>query len=218
MIRPGVWGHTYAGNRPHLGVAEEVGIGWRLDADAGTAIDTAGLGLAVPLRPFMGVMGNAPAEPGRHSTTPPRRVGGNIDCRELVEGSRLWLPVEVDGALFSVGDGHGAQGDGEVSTTAIECPMEHVELTFAVRKDMQLRMPEAETPAGYVTVGIAATVDEAIPVAINGMLDYLQRTYGLGRAHALGIASVAVDIRVTQIVNQTVGVHALLPRGQVIKA
>jgi acetamidase/formamidase len=217
-MQTGSWGHTYAGKRPDLGTDEEVGIGWRLDADAGTATDTNGLGLTVPLRPFMGVMGNAPAEPGQHSTVPPRRVGGNIDCRELIAGSTLWLPVEMEGALFSVGDGHGAQGDGEVSRLAIECPMNRVELTFTVRKDLQLEMPQAETPAGFVTIGIGATVDEAIPAALNGMLDHLQRTYGLGRSHALALASVVVHLRITQIVNRTVGVHALLPPHAVTRA
>jgi acetamidase/formamidase len=113
--------------------------------------------------------------------------------------------------LFSVGDGHGAQGDGEVSTTAIECPMERVELTFSVRKDQRLDLPEASTPAGYLSMGFGSTVDEAIPGAINGMLDHLQREYSLSRSHALAVASVTVDIRITQIVNRTVGVHALLP-------
>jgi acetamidase/formamidase len=210
-IRTGSWGHTYAGKRPDLGAEEEVGIGWRLDPDAGTATDIVGLDLTVPLHPFMGVMGNAPAEPGQHSTVPPRRVGGNIDCRELISGSTLRLPVEVEGALFSTGDGHGAQGDGEVSRLGIECPMDRVELTFTVRKDLRLEMPQAKTPAGFVTIGIGATVDDAIPVALNGMLDHLQRTYGLGRSHALALTSLVVNLRITQIVNRTMGVHALLP-------
>jgi acetamidase/formamidase len=210
-IRPGSWGHTYAGKRPKLRAEEEVGVGWRLDADAGTATDTIGLGLTVPLRPFMGVMGNAPAEPGQHSTVPPRRVGGNIDCRELIMGSTLWLPIEVEGALFSVGDGHGAQGDGEISQLGIECPMERVELTFSLRKDLQLEMPQAETPAGFVTFGFGDTLDDATIVAINGMLDHLERTYHLGRSHALALASLVVNLRITQIVNRRVGVHALLP-------
>jgi acetamidase/formamidase len=210
-IRPGTWGHTYVARRPDLGVDQEAGIGWNLDADAGTATDASRLDITIALRPFMGVMGNAPGEPGQHSTIPPRRVGGNLDCRDLTSGSILRLPVEVEGALFSVGDGHGAQGDGEISTTAIECPMERVELTFDVRKDRQMRAPEASTPTGYVTLGLGNTVDEAIPIAVNGMLDHLQRTYGVTRSHALGLASVLVQLRITQIVNGTVGVHALLP-------
>src|SRR5262245_7756385 len=118
-VRPGTWGWTLAGgfdsplNRG-LGVTEPPGhrVRWAIDADARVARDARGRGVA--LRPFMGVLGVAPAEPGIHSTIPPRATGGNIDCRELVAGSTLYLPVAVDGALFSTGDGHGVQGDGEV--------------------------------------------------------------------------------------------------------
>jgi acetamidase/formamidase len=138
-------------------------------------------------------------------------VGGNLDCRELVAGSTLWLPVEVEGALFSVGDGHATQGDGEVSRLAIECPMRRVELTFSVRKDLRLAMPAAETPAGWLALGIGQTLDEAEKMALNGMLDHLQTAYDLGRSHALALASCVVHLRVTQVVNETVGIHALLP-------
>jgi acetamidase/formamidase len=138
-------------------------------------------------------------------------VGGNLDCRELVAGSILWLPVEVEGALFSVGDGHGTQGDGEIGSTAVECPMEHVELTFRVRKEMRLDAPRAQTPGGLITVGLGSSLDDAARQAIAGMLDYLQETFGLERAEAGVLASLVVDLRVTQVVNRTVGVHAVLP-------
>jgi acetamidase/formamidase len=210
-IRPGPWGHTFGGANPALRAEPEVRIGWRIDAARGTATDINGLGITITLRPFMGVMGNAPGAPGRHSSTPPRRVGGNLDCRELVAGSTLRLPVEVDGALFSVGDGHAVQGDGEVSYTAIECPMEGVELSFHLRKDVPIAAPEAITPAGYLTMGIGATLDIATTMAVNAMLDHMERTYRLGRSEALALASLVVNLRVTQIVNQTVGVHAVLP-------
>jgi acetamidase/formamidase len=215
-IRPGSWGWTWAGplqerERQYTDLAGEAAIGWRLDAEAGTATDIHGYGIALPLHPFMGVMGNAPAEPGDHATVPPRRVGGNLDCRELVAGSILWLPVEVEGALFSVGDGHGTQGDGEIGSTAVECPMEHVELTFRVRKEMRLDAPRAQTPGGLITVGLGSSLDDAARQAIAGMLDYLQETFGLERAEAGVLASLVVDLRVTQVVNRTVGVHAVLP-------
>jgi acetamidase/formamidase len=215
-VRPGPWGFTWAGPRPQLPRydlvdGEEVRIDWRIHADAGIATDENGLGVELRLRPFMGVMGNAPAEPGDHSTAPPRPVGGNLDCRELIAGSTLFLPVAVEGALFSLGDGHATQGDGEVGQTAIECPMEEVRLRFELRRDRQLDAPEAETPAGYLTMGMGETLDEAASMALAGMLSHLQRQFGLTRAQAMALASVAVDLRVTQVVNQQPGVHAILP-------
>jgi acetamidase/formamidase len=163
----------------------------------------------------MGVLGMPPAEPGEHSTIPPRWHGGNLDCRELVAGSTLYLPIPVEGALFSVGDGHAAQGDGEVSGTAIECPMERVDLTFEVVDDVPVAAPMAETPAGTITMGLGETVDDAMYQALDGMFDELGRRYGLTRPDAIALASVVVDLRVTQIVNQTVGAHAVLPRDAV---
>ncbi len=214
-IVPDRWGWTWAGpgygTGEGLGLDEEVFMAWGIDAAGGTASDVSGLGVTLPIRPFMGVMGNATAAPGYHSTFPPRRVGGNLDCRELVEGSTLWLPVEVEGALFSVGDGHAAQGDGEVSRMAIECPMERVELTFNLCSDLELEMPQADTPVGYLTIGLGSTLDEAQKVALNGMLDHLQRITGFSRSYAMALATSVVQLRVTQIVNGTVGVHALLP-------
>ncbi|MDQ2743369.1 MAG: acetamidase/formamidase family protein, partial [Chloroflexota bacterium] len=214
-VRPGPWGSTWGGPRQGfhraIGIEAEAVIHWRIDADAGTATDIGDLGLRIPIRPFMGVMGNCPAGEGDHATGPPRRVGGNIDCRELVEGSVLWLPIEVEGALFSMGDGHAAQGDGEISQTAIECPMEEVTLTFDVRRDLPISSPCAMTPAGFITIGIGETLDGAIPSALGPMLDYLEREQRLTRAQALILASLVVSVRVTQLVNGTVGIHAILP-------
>ncbi|HEV8193534.1 MAG TPA: acetamidase/formamidase family protein [Ktedonobacterales bacterium] len=214
-IVPDRWGWTWAGpgygTGDGLGLDEEVRVLWEIDAAHGIASDVSGLGVILPIRPFMGMMGNAPAAPGYHTPFPPRRVGGNMDCRELVAGSTLWLPVEVDGALFSIGDGHAAQGDGEVSRMAIECPMDQVELTFNLRRDLKLHLPQADTPAGYLTIGIGQTLDEAQKVALNGMLDHLQRITGFGRSHAMALATCVVQLRVTQIVNGIVGIHALLP-------
>ena len=219
-VRPAAWGWTSAGGwesrvNARLGVvqiAERMHL-WELDAD--TQIARNQDGFTVPLRPFMGVMGMPPDEPGWHSTTPPRIWGGNIDCRELVAGSTLYLPIPVAGALFSVGDGHAAQGDGEVSCTAIECPMIRVELTFDLLPDLRLTTPRAHTPAGWLTLGFHEDLHEASMIALNAMLDLMGEQYGLSRQDALTLASVAVDLRVTQLVNGGVlGAHALLPHGR----
>jgi acetamidase/formamidase len=218
-IRPGPWGATYVGGWRHpvnvrFGVEHEgITIVWEIDPNTLTA--RSDLGYTVALRPFMGVMGVAPAEPGTHPTAPPRNVGGNIDCKELVPGSTLYLPVAVPGALFSVGDGHAVQGDGEVCVTAIECPMERVALTFDLRPDMHLITPRAHTPAGWITFGFHEDLLEATMIALEGMLDLMMEQYGMKRLEALGMASLAVDTHITQIVNGTRGVHAVLPHGAI---
>ena len=214
-VEPGGWGYCVGGGWPSV-FNERYGLAGEGVVHTWTLVDGIGRnqhGHTVTLRPFMGVMGLPPAEPGDHSTIPPRFCGGNLDCKELVVGSTLYLPVTVPGALFSVGDGHAAQGDGEVSGTAIECPMDRVELTFDVRDDLPLTAPFAETPAGLVTMGLGDTVDDATYMALDGMFTQLSRLYGVSRPDALALASVAVDVRVTQIVNQVVGAHAVLPPG-----
>ena len=125
-----------------LGVVGD-GVVHAYELDAATMTGRSHLGHNVALQPFLGVMGMPPDEPGEHSTIPPRACGGNLDCRELVSGSTLYLPIAVDGALFSCGDGHAAQGDGEVSGTAIECPMERAELTFGLA---ELAADDADRP------------------------------------------------------------------------
>src|SRR3954468_19066325 len=221
-VVPGPFGTTYVGMRStplneRLGVTAAPTVhAWDLDPVAGVGRNQAGHSVA--LRPFLGVLGVPPAEPGEHSTIPPYWHGGNIDCRELVAGATLYLPVTVPGALFSVGDGHAAQGDGEVSGTAIECPMDRVDLTLDVVPDLfgaPLRTPVARTPAGWVTMGVADDLDEAMAIALDAMLDVMAALHGIGRSDALALASVVVDLRVTQVVNQVVGVHAVLPWGAV---
>jgi acetamidase/formamidase len=213
-IVPGRYGACLAGGRAsevndRLGIAEErVVHAYELDPTAMTGRNQHGH--VVALRPFMGILGVAPAQPGVLSTIPPRSCGGNIDCRELVAGSTLWLPIEVDGALFSTGDGHAAQGDGEVSGTAIECPMERVDLTLSLRDDLPLTTPLARTAAGWIAMGFHESLDEAALIALETIVDLIAREHRLGRADALALASVAVDLRVTQIVNQVKGVHAVL--------
>ncbi|MEU0562421.1 acetamidase/formamidase family protein [Dactylosporangium sp. NPDC006015] len=216
-VVPAAWGTTVAGGWPsgpnrryHL---EHDGVVHAWDLDPATMTGRNQHGHTVPLRPFMGVMGMPPAEPGEHSTIPPRAHGGNIDCKELVAGTTLLLPVPVDGALFSVGDGHAAQGDGEVSGTAIECPMDRVTLTFGLRDDFPVSGPVARTGDAWLTMGLGDTLDDAAYAALDAMFALLERLHGVRRADAVALASVAVDLRVTQIVNQVVGVHAVLRDG-----
>jgi acetamidase/formamidase len=149
-----------------------------------------------------------PPEPGEHSTTPPRRWGGNIDCKELVAGTSLYLPIPVAGALLMAGDGHGAQGDGEVSGTAIECPLERAKLTLDV-DDRELGSPIARTADSWLAFGFDEDLDAAAEQATETMLELMMRELAVSRSEALGLASV-VDLRVTQVVNQVKGVHAVL--------
>ena len=221
-VVPGAFGTTYVGLRStalneRLGVLDSPTVRrWTLDPVAGIGRDQDGH--SVTLRPFLGVLGVPPAEPGRHSTIPPYWHGGNVDCRELVAGATLYLPVTVPGGLLSVGDGHAAQGDGEVAGTAIECPLDRVDLTLDVLPDLfgaPVTTPVAHTPAGWVTMGVADDLDEAMAIALDAMLDVLAALHGIGRSAALGLASAVVDLRVTQVVNRVVGVHAVLPDGAV---
>ena len=163
-------------------------------------------------------MGMPPQEAGRHPTPPPRATGGNLDCKMLTVGSSLYLPVAVPGGLFSCGDGHAAQGDGEVCVTAIECPIERASLTFDLLPDLQLSTPHALTPGGYVTFGLHEDLNEATYLALEAMVDHMAERYALPRADALALASVTVDLRVTQIVNGVRGVHAVLPHDAVTMA
>jgi acetamidase/formamidase len=168
-------------------------------------------GISVPLEPFCGVIGVAPGAPGLHSVVPPRRVGGNMDIRQLGAGATLYLPVEVEGALLGIGDTHGAQGDGEVCGTAIEAAMT-VHARVSVRRDLAIDGPEfdvrrpLERPsaaaAGYhVTTGIEPDLLAAARVAVRRMIAYLGTTHGLSPAEAYGLCSVAVDLKISEVVD-----------------
>jgi acetamidase/formamidase len=165
-------------------------------------------GIAVPMDPFPGVMGVALDEPGPHSTMPPRKNGGNMDIRQLTTGSRLLLPVWVDGALFSIGDGHGAQGDGEVCVTAVEM-MARVTLRFGLEPGRALKEPQfrtAATPSSargpcFVTTAHGPDLYASAQQAVRYMIDHLVAERGLGREDAYIVASVAVDLRISEIVD-----------------
>jgi acetamidase/formamidase len=221
-VIPGTWGWTSAGGFPHpvnqrlgLDTGEEFHMNWTLDTNS--MVGTNQFGHQVALRPFMGIMGMPPDLEGTHPTYPPRFCGGNIDCKELVAGSTLYLPIAVSGGLFSVGDGHAVQGDGEVAALALECPMELVDLTFFLRKDMKISMPRAKTIHGWITFGFHEDLDEATMIALDGMLDLMNELYGLERKEALALSSLVVDLRITQIVNGTKGVYAFLSHGAIKK-
>jgi len=216
-IVPGSFGYTFAGGWDHpvhtglkLTEGESDVLVWTLDAQ--TMIGTNQQGHRLRLKPFLGVMGMPPPEEGLHPTAPPRIWGGNIDCRDLVAGTRLYLPIPVEGGLFSFGDGHAAQGQGEVSVTAIECPMERVRLRLEVLPDLKISTPRAWTPDGWLTLGFGATLEQATFTALDAMLTLMRELYGLpGRGQALGLATALVDLHITQIANPALGVHAFLP-------
>jgi acetamidase/formamidase len=171
-----------------------------------------GDGIEIPLRPFFGSMGVAPPEAsGRISSAPPGIHAGNLDNKELVAGTTLFVPVHVRGALFQVGDGHAAQGNGEVCITALETSLVG-KLQFIVRKDMKLRWPRAETPAAFMTMGINEDLTEATKIAVREMIDFLVSEKKLSREDAYMLASVAADFSITQLVDGTKGVHAMIPK------
>ena len=200
-VVPASWGVTLT-TYPHQ-------IRWELAGGVGR-----GAGVEVELRPFLGVLGMPPPEPGVHPTAPPRRWGGNIDCAELVAGSTLYLPIPVDGALFSAGDGHARQGDGEISGTAIECPAEAT-LILSLVDGPELAWPVARTERAWIAFGFDEDLGAAARIAADGIVALISREHGLGADDALALASVVANLRVTQIVNGTVGVHAVLADGAI---
>jgi len=195
-VEAGSWGVTPT-SREHA-------IVWELADGVGR-----GGGFEVELAPFLGVIGMPPVGPGVHSTGPPRPQGGNLDCKELVAGTTLFLPIPVDGALLSAGDGHARQGDGEVCGTAIECPS-RATLTLDLRDDLELAWPMARIDGAWLTFGFDEHLGLAARKALDGLLDLMEREHGIDRSDALALASVVADLRVTQVVNGQVGVHAVL--------
>ena len=176
------------------------------------------MGPEIPLSPFFGTMGVAPrSEYGRLSSREPREHGGNLDNRELGARRILYLPVWVEGANFSVGDGHGVQGDGEVCVTALETGLVGV-FTLVLHKrgkspEPMLLYPRAETPTHYITMGMHSDLDRAVEKALREMIGFISSRTSLTREQAYQFCSLRVDFRVTQTVNGEKGVHAMLPKG-----
>jgi acetamidase/formamidase len=174
-------------------------------------------GIEIPLHPFFGSIGEAPPEAyGRLNSAPPWIHAGNMDNKELVAGSTLYLPVHVKGALFEIGDGHAGQGNGEVDITALETSLVGT-IQFVVRKDLRTRYPRAETPTHYITMGFDDDLSEAARIAVRNMIDFLVEEKHLSRDDAYMLTSVAGDVDVTELVDGNKGVHVMLPKAIFVK-
>jgi acetamidase/formamidase len=208
------WGYNLI--RPLSGaIPEDFGETWRaiqIPIDVQARVAYPPWGGRLPLSPFFGNMGNAPPRAyGRLTSVIPREFGGNLDNKELVAGTTLYLPVFNRGALFSAGDGHAVQGDGEVCVTAIETALRGTfELT--VRKDMKLSLPQAETPTHHITMAFDIDLDQAAKRAVREMIKLLGEKLKLSREDAYSLMSLTCDIRVTQLVNEHKGIHAMIPK------
>lgn len=188
-----------------------------LDLEKQVAQFPANSGIHIPLQPFFGILGVATEETNR-SSIPPGCYGGNIDNKELQAGSRVYLPIYVPGALFSIGDGHSAQGDGEIALTAIKTSMNGT-IELKLRKDLKLAAPIAETPTDLIAMGFSQTLDEAFEFALKQMIDLLERFVGLSAEEAYVLCSLAVNFHITQVVNSPQkGVHGMLPKAILPKA
>ena len=208
--------YAFNTQRPYTGALPEEFPGFfqriiPIDREKKTA--TVAPGVVVPLHPFFGVMGVAPLpNMGRISSSPPGVHTGNIDNKDIVAGATLYMPIYATGALFSVGDGHGAQGQGEVDLSAIETGLRG-RFQLIVRKDMKITWPRAETPTHWIVMGLNPNLEEAMKMAVRETIAFLtQRFPKLSREEAYMIASVAVDYHVTQVVDGTKGIHGMIPK------
>ncbi len=182
----------------------------RINERAGTA--DFGSGITLKLAPFFGSIGVAPPPlMGRISSRPPGPHVGNLDNRDLVAGTTLYMPVHVPGALLSIGDGHGMQGEGEVTGTALETSLRGT-IQIIVRKGKKISWARAETPTHYITMGLNEDLDQAAQMAVRDMIDFLVTEKGMKRDDAYILCSVAADLHVTQTVDATKGVHAMIPK------
>jgi acetamidase/formamidase len=169
-------------------------------------------GIDIPLHPFFGSMGIAPPEgAGRFNSAPPWIMAGNLDNKDLVAGTTLYIPVHAPGALFEVGDGHAGQGDGEVDITALETSLVGT-FQFIVRKDMHLKWPRAETPTHYITMGLNDDLNACATLAVREMIDFLVTEKHLSRDDAYMLSSVAADLHITELVDGNKGVHMMIPK------
>lgn len=174
-------------------------------------------GIEIPLHPFFGSMGVAPPESyGRISSAPPGIHGGNMDNKELVAGTTLYLPVHVRGALFEIGDGHAGQGNGEVDITAMETSLTGT-LQFILRKDLKVKYPRAETPTHYISMGFDDDLSEATRIAVRQMIDFLVNDKQMSRDDAYMLTSVAGDVDITELVDSNKGVHVMMPKNILAK-
>ena len=202
-IRP--LGGTLPNDFPHLTLMH-------IPLDLVANIATLPWGLQLPLRPFFGILGVAPPPSwGRITSIVPRAHGGNIDNKELVPGATLYLPIFAEGGLFSCGDGHAAQGDGEVCVTAIETALKGT-FQLIARDDIALNYPRAETPTHYITMGMDPDLDQCAVVALRDMLRLITEKTNLSKEEAYSLCSIAADLRVTQTVNGSKGIHVMLAK------
>jgi len=169
-------------------------------------------GVVIPLKPFFGVMGVAPKPGEKKPAAVPDYFGGNMDNKELGAGTTLYLPVNAPGGLFSAGDAHAVQGDGEVNVTAIETAMREAVLQFVVRKNMKIERPMGETRSHWIAMGFHKDLNEAVKIALRDAIQFISKTKGLTLDDAYSLASMAVDLRVTQIVDGNKGIHAMIPK------
>ncbi|HEV2669897.1 MAG TPA: acetamidase/formamidase family protein [Gemmatimonadales bacterium] len=175
-------------------------------------------GMDIPLHPFFGSMGVAPPrDSGRVSSNPPGIHAGNMDNKELVAGTTLFIPVHTAGALFEIGDGHAAQGDGEVDQTAIETSLTG-RLQLIVRKDLHLAWPRAETPTHFIAMGMDKDLTKATQIAVQQAIDFVAAYLGWSKMEAYRLVSVACDVRITELVDGNVGVHVMIPKAIVRSA
>ncbi len=209
--------YGYNTQRPYSGLLpEDFTSSWQrvIPIDRKTKMATVAQGVVVPVdRPFFGTMGVAPpARLGRISSGPPGIHAGNLDNKDLGAGATLYIPVHVAGALFSAGDGHAAQGHGEVDVSAIEANLRG-KFQFIVRKDMHLTWTRAETKTHWIVMGLSPKLDDAMKLAVRETIKFITEKFPkLSREEAYMIASVAVDYHVTQVVDGTVGIHGTIPK------
>jgi acetamidase/formamidase len=186
---------------------------WTIPIDRQKMTTKLAWGPTIALRPFFGILATAPRpEYGRISSIEPREFGGNVDCKEYVAGTSVFLPVFVPGANFSAGDGHAVQGDGEVCLTALETCLEGT-FELVLHKGMKLAMPRALTPTHYITLGIDTDLDDAAKQALRDMIAWLVQMKGWSRSEAYVFCSLACDLHVTQLVDGNKGIHAMVARG-----
>jgi acetamidase/formamidase len=207
------WGWTRV--RPLAGTLPEdfpIHRLWHSAIDRQRGVATLPWGAEIALKPFFGVMGVAPPpQYGAQGTIVPREFGGNIDLKELVAGTTLYLPVWAAGALFSVGDGHAVQGDGEVCVTALETALGGT-FRLVLRKDLRFALPRAETPSHWITLAFDEDLDDAAKTALRQMILLIGEHTGLEAADSYMLASLAADLRVTQLVDGNKGIHAMLEK------